>query len=69
MLTCLLLILLLRFMLSSENKRREAEQRDERRDVVLIAQVLPDGTTLEKRVDRAFLDLTDIQNRDFRYTL
>lgn len=69
MFACLLLLLLLRFMLASENQRRETEQRDERHDVIYIAQELPDGTRLEKRVDRAFLDLTDIQNRDFRYAL
>jgi hypothetical protein len=56
-------------MLASENRRRETEERDERHDVVYITQELPDGTRLEKRVDRAFLDLTDIQNRDFRYAL
>jgi hypothetical protein len=56
-------------MLSSENKRRETEQRDERHDAVYISQEQADGTRLEKRVDRAFLDLTDIQNRDFRYAL
>ena len=69
MFACLLLLLLLRFMLASENQRRGAEQRDERYDVVYIAQELPDGTRLEKRVDKAFLDLTDIQNRDFRFAL
>jgi len=69
MFACLLLLLLLRFMLASENQRRATEQRDERYDVVYIAQELPDGTRLEKRVDKAFLDLTDIQNRDFRFAL
>jgi len=69
MFVCLLLLLLLRFMLASENKRRETGQRDEGHDVVYIAQELPDGTRLEKRVDRAFLDLTDLQNPDFRYAL
>ena len=62
-------MLLLRFMLASENKRRETEKRDERHDAVYISQEQEDGTRLEKRVDKAFLDLTDIQNRDFRYTL
>jgi ACS family allantoate permease-like MFS transporter len=56
-------------MLASENQRRDTEQSDERDDVVYITQEQPDGTRLEKRVDRAFLDLTDIQNREFRYAL
>ncbi|KAF8954615.1 major facilitator superfamily domain-containing protein [Flammula alnicola] len=64
---CSILILLLRFMLQSENKRRDAEQRDDTYDDVYLKQELADGTKTEKRVDRAFLDLTDIQNRDFRY--
>ena len=67
--TCLLLILLLRFMLARENRRRETEQKDERHDVVFIIQELADGTMVEKKVDRAFLDLTDLQNLDFRYAL
>jgi ACS family allantoate permease-like MFS transporter len=56
-------------MLASENKRRETERRDERHDTVYISQEQEDGTKLEKRVDGAFLDLTDIQNREFRYAL
>ncbi|KAF8969716.1 major facilitator superfamily domain-containing protein [Flammula alnicola] len=65
---CSILILLLRFMLQSENKRRDAEQRDDTYDDVYLKQELADGTNTEKRVDRvSFLDLTDIQNRDFRY--
>jgi len=64
---CVVLILLLRWVLKRENTRRDAEQRDDSYDDVYITQRLSDGTTVEKRVDRAFLDLTDIQNRDFRY--
>ncbi|CAA7271463.1 unnamed protein product [Cyclocybe aegerita] len=67
--TCAMLMLLLRFMLTSENKRRDAEKRDDTYDDVYITEVTADGKTIEKRVDRAFLDLTDIQNRDFRYVL
>jgi len=64
----MLLILLLRFMLASENKRRDTEKND-KFDEIYIPQELPDGSVIEKRVDRAFLDLTDIQNREFRYAL
>ncbi|KAJ3517410.1 hypothetical protein NLJ89_g522 [Agrocybe chaxingu] len=67
--TCAMLMLLLRFMLASENKNRDAEKRDDTYDDVYITEVTTDGKTIEKRVDRAFLDLTDIQNRDFRYVL
>src|SRR6266540_4317457 len=68
--TCTLLILLLRFMLAAENKRRDAEKTEASYyDAVYIAQELPDGSKLEKKVDQAFLDLTDMQNQDFRYAL
>ncbi|KJA27018.1 hypothetical protein HYPSUDRAFT_35538 [Hypholoma sublateritium FD-334 SS-4] len=66
---CTVLILLLRFMLQAENRRRDAEQRDDSYDDVYIKEELADGTRTEKHVDRAFLDITDIQNRDFRYVL
>ncbi|KAF8912083.1 major facilitator superfamily domain-containing protein [Gymnopilus junonius] len=66
---CALLILLLRFMLDRENKRRDAEKRDDSYDDVYLAQEKQDGTKAEKHVDRAFLDITDIQNKEFRYVL
>ncbi|KAJ7827468.1 major facilitator superfamily domain-containing protein [Mycena olivaceomarginata] len=34
-----------------------------------IQEVQADGTTLEKKVDREFLDLTDVENKEFRYVL
>jgi hypothetical protein len=67
--TCAALILLLRFMLDRENKKRNVEQRDDSYDDVYITQESLDGTKTQKHVDKAFLDLTDIQNRDFRYVL
>lgn len=39
-------------MLSSENKRRNAAQRDDSYDDIYIKEELPDGTQAEKRVDR-----------------
>ncbi|KAF8197567.1 major facilitator superfamily domain-containing protein [Pholiota molesta] len=66
---CIVLILLLRFMLRSENKRRDTERRDDSYDEVYIKEELADGTINKRHVDKAFLDLTDIQNRDFRYDL
>ncbi|KAK7034005.1 hypothetical protein VNI00_012435 [Paramarasmius palmivorus] len=64
-----LLLWALRAMLAMENKRRDSENRDETYDNVYITHINADGTTEEKKVDKAFLDLTDIQNRDFRYVL
>ncbi|PIL25692.1 MFS general substrate transporter [Ganoderma sinense ZZ0214-1] len=66
---CPLILLYIRFLLARENKRRDAEPVDEKYDDVYIEVVLPDGTRTERRVDKEFLDLTDIQNRDFRYVL
>ncbi|KAF9265637.1 MFS general substrate transporter [Marasmius fiardii PR-910] len=63
------LLYVLRFILARENQRRNAEARDETYDNVYITHVNPDGSKEQKRVDKAFLDLTDIQNRDFRYVL
>ena len=84
-----LLLLATRFYLAWENARREKETHDASYDDVYITEKQPDGTVVEKRVDKvrrsmsmsarawadpmrsvqAFLDLTDIQNRDFRYVL
>ncbi|EIW56362.1 MFS general substrate transporter [Trametes versicolor FP-101664 SS1] len=66
---CPILMLLIRVLLLRENKKRDAEPRDDTYDDVYIEVVLPDGTRTEKRVDKEYLDLTDIQNRDFRYVL
>lgn len=47
-----MLLLILRFMLTSENKRREAEKRDDAYDNVYVSQQLPDGTKTKKHIDR-----------------
>lgn len=44
-------------MLHSENKRREAEKRDDSYDDVYLTQESADGTKTEKRVDRVRCDL------------
>ncbi|KAF8350493.1 major facilitator superfamily domain-containing protein [Amanita rubescens] len=62
-------ILILRIVLARENIKRDTEERDYIYDDVYIKKKLPDGTTIEAKVDKAFLDLTDKQNRDFRYVL
>ena len=50
--TCTILILILRVMLRAENKRRDAEQRDDTFDNVYIKEELADGTKIEKYVDK-----------------
>jgi len=64
--SCLLAI---RYMLQKENKRRDAEGHDPTYDNVLVETKLADGTVELTKVDKGFLDLTDRQNRDFRYVL
>ncbi|CCM06677.1 uncharacterized protein FIBRA_08962 [Fibroporia radiculosa] len=64
--TCLVLLLVTRWVLVRENARRDAEPRDPTYDEVYM---IDEKTGEEKKVDKAFLDLTDIQNRDFRYVL
>jgi hypothetical protein len=58
-------LVILRFMLATENKKRENETYDDKYDKVYIT----DEAGVEKRVDRTLLDLTDKQNRSFRYVL
>jgi len=66
---CPVLLLILRVMLKAENLKRDLEPPDETYDDVWLKQTDEDGQTLEKKVDKAFLDLTDRQNREFRYVL
>jgi uncharacterized membrane protein len=49
---CVVLILLLRFMLRSENKRRDTERRDDSYDEVYIKEELADGTINKRHVDK-----------------
>lgn len=68
-LVCPILLLVIRFMLSRENKKRDAEPVSDNFEEVYIEQVTADGKRIEIKVDKELLDLTDIQNRDFRYVL
>jgi len=68
-LSCMTILLLLRYVMNKENKRREVETRDTTYDELFIERVSSDGSIDKFRVDKEFLDLTDIQNRDFRYVL
>ncbi|GBE81803.1 Uncharacterized transporter [Sparassis crispa] len=63
-----LLLLVTRWHLARENARREAESHDSTYDDMYVVTEV-DGGQKETKVDKAFLDLTDIQNRDFRYPL
>ncbi|KAG1754358.1 major facilitator superfamily domain-containing protein [Suillus lakei] len=58
-------LVVLRFMLATENRKRDREIPDDKQDAVYIL----DESGAERKVDKAFLDLTDKQNRDFRYVL
>lgn len=65
---CPLLLLLIRAVLVRENRIRDAEHVDDRQQYV-IERITEDGKRVEVTVDKEFLDLTDRQNRDFRYVL
>ncbi|KAF4611626.1 hypothetical protein D9613_003985 [Agrocybe pediades] len=68
-LACMALLLIIRYLLSSENKRRDNEPIDDTYEDVYIERVGENGEMEKVKVDKEFLDLTDIQNRDFRYVL
>ncbi|KAF8271799.1 major facilitator superfamily domain-containing protein, partial [Lactarius quietus] len=68
-LACMCLLFAIRVLLSRENKRRDAEPVDEAYDNVFLTKTDQDGNRLEMKVSKEFLDLTDRQNRDFRYVL
>jgi len=63
----MVLLLVTRFYLARENSKRDREEHDSTYDNVYLSEVGEKGEA--KKVDKAFLDLTDIQNRDFRYVL
>ncbi|KAF9239490.1 MFS general substrate transporter [Melanogaster broomeanus] len=65
-----LILLTIRYMLDRENRRRDAEVVDDSAsEEYFIEKVTEDGKRVEMKVDKAFMDLTDRQNRDFRYVL
>ncbi|KAJ3745107.1 MFS general substrate transporter [Lentinula detonsa] len=69
--SCITLLLLLRLSMSRENRKRDAEPQDENADTeVYVKQETADGGIVKMlKVDKGFLDMTDIQNRSFRYVL
>ncbi|KAJ7047120.1 major facilitator superfamily domain-containing protein [Mycena alexandri] len=66
---CALLLIIIRYVYAAENKRRDANAETGNFDEYYMAEVQPDGTIVEKKVDREFLDLTDVENKEFRYVL
>ncbi|KAJ3506872.1 hypothetical protein NLJ89_g6626 [Agrocybe chaxingu] len=66
---CMAILLIIRVMLSRENKRRDREPLDETYEDVYIERVGKDGEVEKVKVDKEFLDLTDRQNREYRYVL
>lgn len=66
---CIFLIFAIRVLLSRENKRRDAEPVSEAYDNVYVTKIDEDGNRVEMNVSKEYLDLTDKQNRDFRYVL
>jgi len=66
---CVSLLFAIRVLLSRENKRRDAEPLDDTYENVFLTKIDQDGKRVEMKVSKEFLDLTDKQNRDFRYVL
>ncbi|KAN0129721.1 Major facilitator superfamily domain containing protein [Lactarius tabidus] len=66
---CMGLMFAIRVLFSRENKRRDAEPVDDTYDNVFLTKIDQDGKRVEMKVSKEFLDLTDRQNRDFRYVL
>ncbi|KAF8256528.1 major facilitator superfamily domain-containing protein [Lactarius quietus] len=66
---CMSLLFAVGVLLSRENKRRDAEPLDDTFDNVFLTKADQGGNRVEMKVDKEFLDLTDRQNRDFRYVL
>ncbi|KAH9857512.1 hypothetical protein C2E23DRAFT_892216 [Lenzites betulinus] len=54
---------------AARNARVPRAGHDARYDDVYVSEKRADGTAVDKKVDTAFLDLTDMQNQDFRYVL
>ncbi|KAL1746307.1 major facilitator superfamily domain-containing protein [Schizophyllum fasciatum] len=65
---CIGLMLSVRVLLSRENKRRDQEPLDTTYDDIYIERVV-DGQVMQVKVEKEFLDLTDKQNREYRYVL
>ncbi|KAI0261758.1 MFS general substrate transporter [Gloeopeniophorella convolvens] len=67
--TCIGLLFIIRLLLAHDNKRRDSEAPDDTYDDVYVMKITDDGQHVEVKVPKGFLDLTDKQNREFRYVL
>ncbi|KZP06951.1 MFS general substrate transporter [Athelia psychrophila] len=67
--TCPIILLVILFLLARENKRRDAEPLDDMYDEVYIETDDVDGNKTKQKVPKEYQDLTDIENREFRYVL
>lgn len=65
---CIICLGTLRIHLARQNRLRDQEPVDYTYEDVYIERVV-DGVVEKIKIDKEFLDLTDIQNRDFRYVL
>ncbi|GAW03136.1 MFS general substrate transporter [Lentinula edodes] len=65
----IILLMIIRAYLANENRRRDAEPLDTSYDDVYTELMGSDGVMEKVKVDKEFLDLTDVQNREFRYVL
>jgi len=63
-----ILLLVIRAILARENRIRDAEPIEDNKEY-LIERITEDGKWVKVKVDKEFLDMTDRQNRDFRYVL
>jgi len=67
--SCMVLLFAIRVLLAHDNKRRDVEPPDDTYEDVYVVKINEDGSRAEIKVSKEFLDLTDRQNRDFRYDL
>ncbi|KAJ4475566.1 major facilitator superfamily domain-containing protein [Lentinula aciculospora] len=65
----IILLMIIRAYLASENRRRDAESIDSTYDDVYMELIGSNGVMEKVKVEKEFLDLTDVQNREFRYVL
>jgi len=66
---CCALLLAIRALLQRRNLERSREGPDTTYDDVYVLTQNEDGKEVEVRIAKEFLDLTDMQNRDFHYVL
>jgi len=66
-LVCAFIPLIIRWILAKENALRDKEEHDPAYDNIYAEHITPEGKKSDLKVPKELLDLTDRQNRDFRY--